>query len=151
MTAGGLFKLQLDAAIAKARGRTEALVRKVVLDIGTRLIERSPVGDAQYWSHPAPKGYVGGRFRGSWDYGIDQPPAGADTVDATGQASRDRIAEGVAAAPMASRHFLINALPYARRIEDGWSHRQSPQGVVGITVVEFDGILRGAVQAVRSA
>ncbi len=63
------FTLQLKAFAEKAKGNADLVVRKVVLDIGTRVVLRSPVGDPDLWEGKAPKGYVGGRFRGNWQYG----------------------------------------------------------------------------------
>jgi hypothetical protein len=150
MSAGSVFKMQLDAAIAKAKDRANQCVRKIVLDVGTRLVERSPVGDATYWKHPAPKGYVGGRFRGSWDYGVGTEPSGADTIDASGETSIGRITDGMPEQALGQVHYIINALPYAERIENGWS-RQAPQGVVGLTVIELGGIVDAAAQEVKGS
>ena len=40
----------------------------------------------------------------------------------------------------------MNNAPYAQRIENGWS-RQAPQGLVGLTVVMFQQIVREAAEA----
>lgn len=46
----GDFSIQLAAFAARAKANANAVVRKVVLDIGTRLVERSPVGDRELWA-----------------------------------------------------------------------------------------------------
>lgn len=135
------FTLQLRAFENKTNVNMDAIVRKTVLEIGSRLVEKSPVGDASYWKFPPSAGYVGGRFRANWQYGFGALPAGdLPSVDATGAASNGRIAAGLSAAPTAGIHYLTNNLPYARRIEDGWS-RQAPNGVLGTTILEFEGIV----------
>jgi len=110
------------------------------------IIEMSPVGDGVYWRRPPPKGYVGGRFRGNWDYGFNAAPKQQfDVVDKTGAMSMGRVLMGLSAAPTAGIHYIANNLPYAERLENGWS-RQAPVGMVGVTVLKFQGIVRGALQ-----
>ena len=43
-------------------------------------------------------------------------------------------------------YYLANNVPYARRLEDGWS-RQAPQGIVGRTVIQFRQIVKDAAEA----
>jgi hypothetical protein len=136
------FTLDLSKFVQRARGNVDAVIKKVVLDVGTAIIERTPVGDPDTWKAPAPAGYVGGRARGSWMYGNGTSPA-ADpgTIDGKppqmGQASFDRVVAGVAANEPASQHFITSTVPYMRRLEyDGWSP-QAPAGMVRITVEEY--------------
>lgn len=147
--AKGNFTLQLAAFAKKAGERMDQVVRKTVLDIGTRLVERSPVGDGTLWKHPPPPGYVGGRFRGNWQYGnlsgAGVPLAELPDIDPSGQASISRIASGVPENAAGLRHILINNLPYAQALEDGWS-KQAPSGMVGLTVLEFQQIVDDAVK-----
>jgi len=35
--------------------------------------------------------------------------------------------------------YLVNNLPYAQRLEGGWSHRQAPNGMVALSIQKFDG------------
>jgi hypothetical protein len=147
------FHLSLAAFVKKAKGNADAVVRKVVLDIGTRVVELSPVGDPDLWSSKAPKGYVGGRFRANWQYGnfsgAGIPMNNLPDIDPSGMVSIDRINAGlpvIGAAGM--RHILKNNLPYAYRLEIGWSS-QAPAGMVGITVVEYGSIVDKAAQEVN--
>jgi hypothetical protein len=129
------FALDLRAFTEKAKLASDTVVRKVVLDIGKELVERSPVGDATLWSSPPPPGYVGGRFRANWQYQFDAPATGTlPDIDPSGGASNRRILAGVSAAPAIGVHYLVNNLPYARRLEDGHSS-QAPKGMVGLTVI----------------
>lgn len=140
------FALDLQKLTDKAKGRMGMVVRKIVLDVGARLVMRSPVGDGTLWRSPPPPGYVGGRFRANWQYGFGTMPTGElPDIDKTGAASNDRIRSGVAAAPAAGIHYLANNLPYAQRLEDGWS-KQAPAGMVALTVAEFGGIVEGAAK-----
>jgi hypothetical protein len=46
-------------------------------------------------------------------------------------------------------HFLTNNLPYALRLEYGWSKNQAPAGMVGLAVAEFQSIVRDAAAEVN--
>ena len=126
---------------AKTSKAFDQLVRKTLIDLDRKLDERSPVGDTSYWKSAPPVGYVGGRFRGNWQYGFGSRPSGElDVTDKTGSATTTRINAGIEAAPTIGVHFLTNNVPYAQRIEKGWS-RQAPAGVVGLAVLDFEGIV----------
>jgi hypothetical protein len=140
------FTLDLQAFAKKAGARADLAVKRVVAGMAESIIEMSPVGDGVYWKSPPPKGYVGGRFRANWDYGFGAAPTRQyEELDKTGAISTQRILGGLTAAPSAGIHFIANNLPYAQRIENGWS-RQAPVGVVGVTVLKFSQVVRGAVQ-----
>lgn len=129
----------------KATAKTDSVVRKIVLDIGTRIVERSPVGDADYWKSPPPPGYVGGRFRANWQYRFGSIASGEiDKTDPSGKTSIASM-QKVFQSPAAGIHFIANNLPYAKRLEQGWS-RQAPSGMVALTVVEFQSIFNAAVK-----
>jgi hypothetical protein len=138
------FAADISAFVAKVNGNVSRVVRKIVFDIGTKIVMRSPVGDGTLWQSPPPPGYVGGRFRGNWQYGYGQQPAGdLPDIDKSGATSTLRIAAGLKEAPVAGIHYLVNNLPYARRLEDGHS-TQAPAGIVGLTALEFQQITRDA-------
>lgn len=141
------FGMDLKAFAAKAKGNADLVVRKVVIDMGTEIVSRSPVGDpthwdadfksvmaAQGWSY---KGYVGGRFRANWQYGTASKPDGVlDTTDKSGGQAIARISGSVPTNAAGKVHFLTNNLPYALRLENGYS-KQAPSGMVGLTVLKF--------------
>lgn len=150
MSDGKQFSLDLSAWVKKAKGNMDQVVRKVVLDVGTRIVMRSPVGDGAYWASPPPPGYIGGRFRANWQYGEATAPKGdLPDIDRTGGKSIARIALGVKPNAAGKIHYLTNNLPYAMRLEMGWSKNQAPSGMVGVTVVEFQSIVRDAAVAVN--
>jgi len=125
----------------KAANNADVLVRKTVIDIGTRLVNRTPVGDANYWKSPPPAGYVGGHARANWSHSEGELNTREfDTVDASGGASTSRIAASVPKKASGKVHFVQNSVPYIQRLEDGWS-RQAPNGMVAVTKVEFQGIV----------
>ena len=77
-----------------------------------------------------------GRFRGNWQASGGEPiTEDRERFDKSG---RIAIAEGVSRAatrdiPMDVPWFLANPLPYAERLEDGYSS-QAPAGMVGVTL-----------------
>jgi hypothetical protein len=144
------FSLQIAAWVNKVGGDVDKVTRYCLQAVDGRLGQRSPVGDAKYWLHKAPKGYAGGRFKGNWQMSVGAPAAGVLNVsDPGGQATLASHAGVVAAARAGQVFYLMNNLPYAKRIEEGWS-RQAPVGVVALTVVEWSNIVDAAVNGVRS-
>ena len=137
----GTFALDISKHVAKAKGNVDKVVRGVVMEVGKRIVDRSPVGDGSLWKNPPPKNYTGGRFRANWSHGFSvAPTAEFSDIDKSGQVSIARIVGGVGGSPVAGVHYLANNLPYAMRLETGWS-RQAPGGMVGLVVQEFAGIV----------
>lgn len=157
----GSFAADLERFRAKTVAKMHLVVRKVIVDVTTSLVMKSPVGDPDYWLfnrgtkeapdyvnysayRDPPLGYVGGRFRGNWQYGHGAAPSGElDTIDKSGGLTIAGINSEVPEKPAGSVHFIVNNLPYGQRLEEGWS-RQSPHGMVGLTVAEFNTIVREA-------
>lgn len=141
----GTFTVQLQAFADKTKQQADDFVGLVVIKIAERLDMRSPVGDATYWKSPPPKGYVGGRFRGNWQLGVDSVPAGeTGRIDTSGDVTKGAIIAAIPEERAGRVFYLTNNVPYAQRIEEGWS-RQAPQGLVGLTAIEFQSIVDEAV------
>jgi hypothetical protein len=144
------FALDLTAFAEKAKLNMDAVVRKVVLDIGRDVVMRSPVGNPDKWASPAPKGYVGGRFRANWQYGLNAKPEGVSgAIDKSGRTSISRIVAGLPKQAAGHTHYLTNNLPYAMRLETGWS-KQAPGGLVGLAVRKFQEVVRKAAAEIKS-
>lgn len=145
----GQFVVDLERFVRRFSVNKGRVIKKVVMDLSTAMIERTPVGDPLTWKHPAPAGYAGGRARGSWTYGFESAPTGVDENDASGQRSMDRISAALASNDGVGLHYIINSVPYMRRLEyDGWS-TQAPSGMVRITVAEFQRFVDEAIAEVR--
>jgi len=139
------FSLDLKRFADKADVNMATAVRKTVMEIGARLVEKTPVGDATLWKSPPPKGYVGGRAKANWQYGFNSaPPGDLPDIDPSGAVSIQSIS-GVFEQPVAGIHYLTNNLPYAQRLEDGWS-TQAPYGMVGLTLIEAPQIVEEAAR-----
>jgi hypothetical protein len=143
----GAFSHQLQVFAEKTGKKADLFVGRVVIGVSGELDRRSPVGDAAYWKNPAPKGYVGGRFRGNWQLGVGSIPGGeTGLIDPSGAQAQGRIIASIPEKASGQVYYLMNNVPYARRIEDGWS-RQAPQGLVGLTTIMFQRIVDEAVAA----
>ena len=126
----------------------DQVVRASEIDLSTRIIKRTAVGNPTNWKtkYP-PKGYIGGAARGNWFASIDSPETSynAKNIDTTGAKA---IANATATASNAVGHkfYLTNNLPYIFRLEyQGWS-KQSPDGMVRVSVIEFQLALTKAIR-----
>ncbi len=144
------FVADISRFVKKANGNVDQVVRGIVIELGTRIIKRNPVGDAKYWktAYP-PKGYVGGRSRANWQYGFNHRPQGVLQVeDKSGAATIASLVTGVMGSQAAGVHWIANNVDYIKPLEEGWS-RQAPAGMVHVTVLEFDAVVRKAVRGVK--
>lgn len=123
------FELQLSNFAKNAGEKSDAAVRTVVLEIGARLIARSPVDT--------------GRFRSNWNYSLNAPTA--ETTEQTGELFVNHLAALPTTGAASATHFLQNNLPYGPALEYGHS-KQAPLGIVGLTVLEFNGIVDDAAK-----
>ena len=145
------FSLQLNKLMAAYKDRVDETVSKVVRGVVIKIDARSPVGDPTNWKHPAPAGYVGGRFRANNQLGLDKIPAG--TLDKVDPSGRGTVAMNFGRIPkQAAGHtyHIANNLPYAQRIEFGWS-TQSPTGVYGVTALELQKFVDEAVASAKAS
>ena len=145
------FALDIQKFAKKCVTSSDLVVRKVVLDIGRSLVEKTPVGNPDLWQNPdnKPDGYVGGMARGSWSHSIGTLDAKViETIDSTGGASIDRIAASVPMNAAGKVHYIQNSLPYMQALEDGHS-TQAPAGIVAVTEVEFQDYVQKAIGELR--
>ena len=113
---------QLKAIAERNKVKLSLVVRKTVLDMAGQMIRLSPVDT--------------GRFRSNWQYGggaINTYTGSA--IDASG--SIGRITAGIAGWKPGETMWITNSLPYAQRLEAGWS-KQAPAGMVRTTVASFE-------------
>lgn len=139
------FSLDIQKFAEKCGKNADQVTRKTVLDIGTRLVERTPVGDADYWKKKPPKGYTGGHARANWSHSTGTWKVQEfDGIDKTGEKSNARIAASIPQKAAGLVHFVGNSVPYIEPLEDGHS-RQAPNGMVSVTATEFQSIISRAV------
>jgi len=149
-----LFSLRIKKFVNQVKADRDTVIKKIALDCFSKIIMRSPVDT--------------GRFRGNWQVSIGEMPAGtiliesenkkiasAEDDEATEEKERSvydkdgTITVGKAQAEILGLKagdviFLVNNLPYAWQLENGHS-RQSPNGMVELTVIEYQQMLDDAV------
>ena len=136
-------KVDVSKFIFKAKSTLQELARDVYLEIGYRIVYRSPVGDPRKWRPPRwPKGYVPGHFINNWQVGIDQVPVGIiGAVDPMGAGSYARL-QKLGRWQIGHTYYFVNNLPYAKALEEGHSLQSPPGGMVELTRREFPQIVK---------
>lgn len=95
----------------------------------------------------AGKGYVGGRFRGNWQFSIDTPADGVlDQVDRSGNVSIAVLKAQVEALTIGQTAYIVNNLPYGIPLEYGHSKQVPPGGMVRTTLARFQQIVDEAIR-----
>lgn len=123
------FALDLSKAIEKAKDHAELVARKITLELFSNVILKSPVDT--------------GRFRANWNCSIgssDKSTSAATDKEGSGAIGRMR-AEVTKFTLNGQSIFLSNSLPYAERLENGWSD-QAPHGMVRLSVMEVQNHVR---------
>lgn len=94
----------------------------------------------------AGKDYVGGRFRGNWQFSIGAPTEGElDQVDPAGGVTLAKLRLQVEQLTIGQTAYIVNNLPYAVPLEYGHS-KQAPGGMVRITLARFQQIVDEAIR-----
>ena len=94
----------------------------------------------------AGEGYVGGRFRGNWQFSIDSPATEAlDRIDASGSVTIAELMAQVQALTIGQTAYIVNNLSYAIPLEYGHS-TQAPAGMVRVTLANFQRIVDEAIR-----
>ena len=151
------FSKQINKFTDKAADNMDKVVRMSFIEMSSKVIRTSPVGDANFWK-PAkngkiykPPGYTGGRFRANWQASVNTPKTGAiDTAEnpETGKnTSIDSVNQAVKI-KHGNSYWLVNTLPYAKALEDGHS-RQRPNGIVKLVTAQWKTIVRNVTKLVN--
>lgn len=137
---------------AGTSGAAGQVVQKVMIDVGSSVTVKTPVGDPTTWAPgtPVPAGYVGGRARGSWQYQKGAPlEEETGRIDKTGAGSIGRLTAGVMTGNPATEHYYTSTVPYMRKLEyEGWSG-QAPDGMVRLSIAEFQRFVDKACGEIR--
>jgi len=205
----GSFAQQIREFAEKASGAIDTTIREIVIEIGSSVIQMSPVGNPEIWAANvahragnkaqadaydenvdarnviisltpsnytkdgklrrnvkyakkltkrerdqnfqvnalvAGEDYVGGRFRGNWQFSIDAPVEGVlDRSDSAGGLTLAKIRLQVVDLTAGQTAYIVNNLPYGIALEYGHS-TQAPGGMVRITLARFQQIVSEAAQ-----
>ena len=131
-----IFTASIQNFVDKTQGNADLIVRKIALEMFSRVIMKSPVDT--------------GRFRANWQVGIESIPGETlDAMDKSGGEALARVSEAVLSARAGQTITLVNNLAYARKLEYGYS-KQAPAGMVRITLAEFGVVVAQAADEVRA-
>ena len=101
----------------------EKVVRGTLLGLTNRIVKRSPVDT--------------GRFRNNWQASTGTPATNqVQGTDKTGNKAVDAARTQVNKLEMGQDFYLSNNLPYAHRLEFGWS-KQAPSGMLRLSIAEL--------------
>jgi len=129
------FSGDLEKFARQANGNLDLVLRKVSFDIAESLIKMSPVDT--------------GRFRANWFVGIGSANGATNTgTDKTGGRTLARIQTSLSVAKAQKPVFITNSLPYAQRLEYGWS-KQAPAGMVRVTAARFSSFVQAAAVGLK--
>lgn len=136
------FQADLKRFAEATKRNLNDTVRGVVLELGTRIVQRSPVDT--------------GRFRGNWQIAAGGPdvrtnePFDKQSLGSPPSAATFSRWQGeVQAATIGSTFYITNSLPYARKLEyEAWSS-QAPAGMVRVTVVEYWQIIQQVINKMK--
>jgi hypothetical protein len=115
--------------------RVQKFQQVLAIGLFRSIVLKSPVGNPDLWANPAaaPPGYVGGRFRANWQIGASPEERPLDTTQ-TNELAQIAAAQNLGG--IGKKIWVFNNVPYAARLEDGWS-RQAPLGVVNVAITEI--------------
>lgn len=162
----GGFANQIHDFVAKVKSRSDDVVGLTVAKIAADIDERSPVGNQDLWifnkgtkespeyvhwlAYNDPDGYVGGHFRANWQLGVGIKPEGIiEETDPSGDAAQGRINAAIPDDAAGKVYWLVNNLPYAQRLEHGWS-TQAPSGMVGLAVTRFGELVEASITEAKA-
>lgn len=129
------FTLDVKAFCEKAKKNPETVMRAVSLKLFSAIIKGSPVDT--------------GRFRMNWQTSGAVPASGLIAgADATGNKAVNSATTFIGNTPAWQELTLTNNLPYAQRLEYGWS-KQAPSGVIRVNVIRFQQLLNEEAAKVR--
>lgn len=125
----------LNKMCARAGDKAQEVVRKTALELQAGMVEKSPVDT--------------GRFKGNWQASIGVVNTATDGgEDKSGAAALGRTQAVLATWKPGQKIWLTNSLPYAKRLEYGWSD-QAPGGMVRLTVQAYGDALAKAVESIK--
>lgn len=129
------FALDVSKFVEKAKKNPETVMRQVSIKLFSAIIKASPVDT--------------GRFRMNWMASGATPASGTtDATDKSGNTATGNATSFVLKASDWREFTLTNNLPYAQRLEYGWS-QQAPQGMVRTNVSRFQQLINEEANKVK--
>ncbi len=123
------FSIPFDKLAEKAKLDLDTVVKKATIELFSAVVRRSPVDT--------------GRFRANWN--VSQGTPDAISTDSVDQNRAENEIEKVLSFAIGGKYYLTNGLPYAARLENGYSD-QAPAGMIRLSVTEYDTYVRKAIK-----
>ena len=126
------FILELDREVLKIEEDFRLFIKRVALEAFDRIIKRTPVDT--------------GRARGNWFITVS-PVAGGEVTEVADEDGGNTLARGLGALNGYEQRgdyeviTIYNNLPYILRLENGYSQKKAPAGMVAVTIAELEGAL----------
>ncbi len=114
------WSVPMDTLIKRSGADVDKVVRKATFELFSSVVRKSPVDT--------------GRFRANWNVSYGAPDA--NTTESTQAARALAAAQKALTLPTGGKVYLTNGLPYAQRLEYGWS-QQAPAGMIRLSVAEM--------------
>jgi hypothetical protein len=132
----GNFALDISRFVNRSHSNVDTVTRKIVFDIMRSVVRKSPVDT--------------GRFKGNWQYGNGEMPTRVTAIhDVDGRGTEVHMMGQVPQEASGKLHYIVNNLPYSIALENGHSPQCPPNGMVGLTISEYQGIVRRAAREVN--
>jgi hypothetical protein len=128
------FSLDVSKFAEKTGRDANAVKAAAALTIFSNIITETPVDT--------------GRLRANWQASINSKKTGTlQSEDKEGSATISKMTGVVNQALGDGSVFFTNNLPYAARIEyDSWSKQKAPNGMVRISIAQFESAIKKAIQ-----
>lgn len=130
MSGNDKFRRGVAQSVEKSKDKLELAMRRLILEANNRMIVKSPVDT--------------GRFKGNWMVGNSRINFTTnDDAKSNSYGAVDNYNKAIINALKINGQtvYITNSLPYSRRLEyDSWS-KQSPMGMVRVTVAELKPIM----------
>lgn len=125
------FGKEMRAIAKRMNKRVEDVAAETLIDTFTAIIERTPVDT--------------GRLQGEWQTTLETPAAAT-----AGQRGKAQVTlEVISTIDEPDLYFFTNNMPYALRIEYGWSRVKAPEGMVRVSIAETQKTLRRLAREVK--
>ena len=117
-------------------------------ETGSKVRRKGVKGLRKSFPNVAGKNYTGGRFRANWQVGIGlMDTTTTEDTDAGGGKTLQRLSGEARRARAGNVVVISNSLPYAQRLENGWS-KQAPSGMVRLTIADLPGLMAQHLRAI---
>jgi len=128
------FKADFAKVIENAKNRIDIVIKKAEIRVFESVIMKSPVDT--------------GRFRGNWIATTGTPSFMYydDLKDKPGRVTKAAARSVINESQIGGITYLVNNLPYAYRLEYGRYSQQAPNGMVRLSVAEFEQWLNEAAR-----